>query len=66
MLFSSGKIICTGAHNIEDVHSALRKLKSRLDEIGIEDMMPQGDSPKPESPKSAPPEEEEVQIVDEE
>ncbi|MBI4020095.1 MAG: TATA-box-binding protein [Candidatus Aenigmarchaeota archaeon] len=35
LLFSSGKIICTGAHNIEDIHSALNKLKKRLEEIGI-------------------------------
>lgn len=68
LLFSSGKIICTGAHNIEDVHSALQKLKSRLDEIGIEDMVPQGSKPaaaKPSAP-AAPPEEEEIQIIDEE
>ena len=72
LLFSSGKIICTGAHNIEDVHSALNKLKSRLDEIGIEDMMPQGDAPKA-APKAKPrkqddfePEEDEVQIIEEE
>jgi transcription initiation factor TFIID TATA-box-binding protein len=37
LLFSSGKIICTGAHNIEDIHSALSKLKNKLDDIGIED-----------------------------
>jgi transcription initiation factor TFIID TATA-box-binding protein len=71
LLFSSGKIICTGAHNIEDVHSALNKLKSRLDEIGIEDMMPQDGAPKA-APKAKPkpakqePEEEEVQIIEEE
>lgn len=35
LLFSSGKIICTGAHNIEDIHTALKKLKKRLEEIGI-------------------------------
>ncbi len=55
LLFSSGKIICTGAHNIEDVHTALRKLKSRLDEIGV------GMEEEPEGE-----EDEEVQIVDEE
>ena len=73
LLFSSGKIICTGAHNIEDVHSALNKLKARLDEIGVEEMMPQGDKPKATDVKSkaaakpAPKvEEEEVQIIDEE
>jgi transcription initiation factor TFIID TATA-box-binding protein len=36
LLFSSGKIICTGAHNIDDIHLALKKLKERLEEIGIE------------------------------
>ena len=35
LLFSSGKIICTGAHNIEDIHNALSKLKRKLEEIGI-------------------------------
>ena len=35
LLFSSGKIICTGAHNIEDIHNALSKLKKKLEEIGI-------------------------------
>jgi len=35
LLFSSGKIICTGAHNIKDIHTALNKLKDRLEEIGI-------------------------------
>ena len=35
LLFSSGKIICTGAHNIDDIHIALKKLKERLEEIGI-------------------------------
>ncbi len=36
LLFSSGKIICTGAQNIKDVHAALRKLKEKLKEIGVE------------------------------
>lgn len=36
LLFSSGKIICTGAHNIDDIHLALQKLKERLESIGIE------------------------------
>jgi transcription initiation factor TFIID TATA-box-binding protein len=35
LLFSSGKIICTGAHNIDDIHKALNKFKTRLEEIGI-------------------------------
>lgn len=35
LLFSSGKIICTGAHDIEDIHTALKKLKKKLEGIGI-------------------------------
>jgi transcription initiation factor TFIID TATA-box-binding protein len=35
LLFSSGKIICTGAHEIEDIHTALNKLKKKLEDIGI-------------------------------
>jgi transcription initiation factor TFIID TATA-box-binding protein len=35
LLFSSGKIICTGAHNINDIHTALGKLKGKLESIGI-------------------------------
>ncbi len=35
LLFSSGKIICTGAHSIEDIHKALKNLKERLESIGI-------------------------------
>jgi transcription initiation factor TFIID TATA-box-binding protein len=35
LLFSSGKIICTGAHTIKDIHTALGKLKEKLESIGI-------------------------------
>jgi transcription initiation factor TFIID TATA-box-binding protein len=35
LLFSSGKIICTGAHTIDAVYEALKKLKAKLEEIGI-------------------------------
>ncbi|HLD42119.1 MAG TPA: TATA-box-binding protein [archaeon] len=35
LLFSSGKIICTGAHSIEDVNRALEKFKEKLEEIGV-------------------------------
>lgn len=35
LLFSSGKIICTGAHNIKDIQLALGKLKEKLESIGI-------------------------------
>jgi len=37
LLFSSGKIICTGAHTIDDVQLALKKLKEKLKEIGVEE-----------------------------
>lgn len=35
LLFGSGKIICTGARTIGDIHLALAKLKERLEGIGI-------------------------------
>lgn len=35
LLFSSGKIICTGAQKVEDIHTALGKLKRKLEDIGI-------------------------------
>jgi len=34
LLFSSGKIVCTGARNINDVHKAIRKMYRKLKEIG--------------------------------
>ena len=59
LLFSSGKIICTGAHNIEDIHNALSKLKKKLEGIGIKVMPvkdgPGGDVPvNPEKPSAKP------------
>jgi len=35
LLFSSGKIICTGAQNVKDIHTALGKLKVKLEGMGI-------------------------------
>ncbi len=35
LLFTSGKIICTGAQTEEDIHTALAKFKIKLEEIGI-------------------------------
>lgn len=35
LLFSSGKIICTGARTTKDIHTALQKLRKRLAEAGI-------------------------------
>jgi transcription initiation factor TFIID TATA-box-binding protein len=44
LLFSSGKIICTGAHTIDDVQLALRKLKEKLEEIGVDTSGGSGDT----------------------
>ncbi len=35
LLFSSGKIICTGAHSIADIHAALNRLRENMEKIGI-------------------------------
>ena len=36
LLFGSGKIICTGARRVEDIHTALEQFKVKLEELGIE------------------------------
>jgi transcription initiation factor TFIID TATA-box-binding protein len=54
LLFSSGKIICTGAHTLADVQLALKKLKAKLEEIGIK--VGAGGEAKPKAePKKAKP-----------
>lgn len=35
LLFSSGRIICTGAQNVKSIHKALHKFKERLESIDI-------------------------------
>ncbi len=35
LLFGSGKIICTGARNVEDIHRALVKFRRKLESIGV-------------------------------
>jgi transcription initiation factor TFIID TATA-box-binding protein len=35
LLFSSGKIICTGARTVEDIYTSQDKLKEKLESIGI-------------------------------
>ena len=35
LLFGSGKIIATGARNIDDIHSALDQFKKKLETIGV-------------------------------
>jgi len=57
LLFSSGKIICTGAHSLEDVSRALDKFKEKLEEIGLK-VTPSKEEPpkiptKEETPKPA-------------
>ncbi len=58
LLFSSGKIICTGAHSLEDVSKALDKFKEKLEEIGLK-VTPSKEEPpkitpsKEETPKPA-------------
>ncbi len=42
LLFSSGRIICTGAQNVESIHAALHKFKKNLESIGI-DVIPEKD-----------------------
>ena len=57
LLFSSGKIICTGAHEIADIHTALNKLKKKLESIGIKVKPVADDKPsdkeKEDKPKKA-------------
>ena len=56
LLFSSGKIICTGARTVEDIYTALDKLKEKLESVGIK---VKGGSGKPSKPKAAEADEEE-------
>lgn len=35
LLFGSGKIICTGARRVEDIHTALEKFKADLEGVGV-------------------------------
>ncbi len=35
LLFGTGKIICTGARKVEEIHTALQKFKVRLEELGV-------------------------------
>jgi transcription initiation factor TFIID TATA-box-binding protein len=49
LLFSSGKIICTGSQSLADVHKALVKLKEKLKEIGVEMEEPKKEPTKPKA-----------------
>jgi len=35
LLFGTGKIICTGARREEEIHTALKKFKASLEELGV-------------------------------
>jgi transcription initiation factor TFIID TATA-box-binding protein len=35
LLFGTGKIICTGARKIEEIHTALDRFKEKLEDLGI-------------------------------
>ena len=35
LLFSSGKLVCTGAENLEDVNNAIDKFKDKLASLGV-------------------------------
>lgn len=45
LLFGSGKIICTGARTVEDIHRALEKFKVTLEEQGVDVRPIKRDSP---------------------
>jgi len=34
LLFGSGKVVCTGARSVQDVHTAVNKVSRRLKKIG--------------------------------
>lgn len=51
LLFGSGKIICTGARSVEDVHTALEKFKIDLEGVGI-NVNPVKKNPAPENASS--------------
>ncbi|MCK4366411.1 MAG: TATA-box-binding protein [Thermoplasmata archaeon] len=35
LLFRSGKVVCTGAKSLEDVHKAIRKVAKQIEDAGI-------------------------------
>lgn len=36
LVFTSGKVVCTGAKNVADVHTVINNMAKKLNEIGIE------------------------------
>ena len=41
LIFSSGKLVCTGSKNVEDVHPAIANMAKTLKSIGIENIYPE-------------------------
>ena len=41
LIFTSGKMVCTGAKNVEDVHMAVANMAKMLTSIGIEKIYPE-------------------------
>src|SRR3990172_45802 len=35
LIFSSGKVVCTGAKNLEDVHASIKKIIKSLEKINV-------------------------------
>ncbi|AEH61828.1 TATA-box binding family protein [Methanosalsum zhilinae DSM 4017] len=36
LVFTSGKVVCTGAKNVEDVHTVIKNMARKLNSIGVE------------------------------
>ena len=41
LIFTSGKVVCTGSKNVEDVHPAVTNMAKMLKSIGIENIYPE-------------------------
>ncbi|MEA2053801.1 MAG: TATA-box-binding protein [Candidatus Thermoplasmatota archaeon] len=41
LLFKSGRVICTGAKNIQDINTAMRKLYPKMKELGFDVIKPE-------------------------
>ncbi|MCK9564762.1 MAG: TATA-box-binding protein [Methanothrix sp.] len=41
LIFTSGKLVCTGAKNVEDVHMAITNMAKTLKSMGIEKIYPE-------------------------
>ncbi|MDD1750197.1 MAG: TATA-box-binding protein [Methanothrix sp.] len=41
LIFTSGKVVCTGAKNVKDVHTAVANMAKTLKSIGVENIYPE-------------------------